>query len=182
MGMSGVSDLDISGRSDLLLPGAWLRRAAGPLQLQQVPQQLLQLTVVSRDALITSATNCLTSFLAGFVVFSVLGYMSFVQRRPIEQVARRAVATIGGASFWAIIFFFMIVTLGLDTTFGALEAVITGIMDEYPMLRRKRELFVAGIIAYCFLGSLVTTTYGGIYMVQLFDTYAAPISILLVVF
>lgn len=43
--------------------------------------------------------------------------------------------------------------------FGALEAVITGIMDEYPMLRRKRELFVAGIIAYCFLGSLVTTTY-----------------------
>lgn len=29
-----------------------------------------------RDALITSSINCLTSFLAGFVIFSVLGYVS----------------------------------------------------------------------------------------------------------
>ncbi|XP_076452315.1 sodium-dependent serotonin transporter-like [Babylonia areolata] len=146
-----------------------------------------------RDALITSATNCVTSFIAGFVVFSVLGYMAHTQRRNIADVARQdvglifvvypeAVATIGGASFWAVIFFFMIITLGLDTTFGALEAVITGVLDEYPFLRKKRELFVAGLMVYCFLGSLVTATYGGIYVVQLFDTYAAPISILLVVF
>ncbi|KAK7506140.1 hypothetical protein BaRGS_00002862, partial [Batillaria attramentaria] len=146
-----------------------------------------------RDALLTSAVNCLTSFLAGFVVFSVLGYMAFSQRRHIQDVARQdvglifvvypeAVATIGGASFWAVIFFFMVITLGLDTTFGALEAVITGVLDEFPMLRKKREIFVAGLMLYCFLGSLITTTYGGIYVVQLFDTYAAPISILLVVF
>ncbi|KAK7088378.1 hypothetical protein V1264_022303 [Littorina saxatilis] len=146
-----------------------------------------------RDALITSATNCLTSFLAGFVVFSVLGYMAHAQHRSVKDVARQdvglifvvypeAVATIGGASFWSIIFFFMIITLGLDTTFGALEAIITGVLDEYPSLRKKRELFVAGIMVYCFLGSLVTATYGGIYVVQLFDTYAVPISILLVVF
>ena len=42
-----------------------------------------------RDALITSATNCLTSFLAGFVVFSVLGYMAQEQRRDIADVARQ---------------------------------------------------------------------------------------------
>lgn len=146
-----------------------------------------------RDALITSAVNCGTSFLAGFVVFSVLGYMAHEQHRHVTDVARQdvglifvvypeAVATIGGASFWAIIFFFMIITLGLDTTFGALEAIITGIMDEYPWMRKKREIFVAGLMVYCFLGSLTTATYGGIYVVQLFDTYAAPISILLVVF
>lgn len=146
-----------------------------------------------RDALITSATNCLTSFLAGFVVFSVLGYMAYTQNRTIENVARRdvglifvvypeAVATIEGTSFWAIIFFFMLITLGLDTTFGGLEAVITGILDEWTSLRRHRELFVAGLMVWCFLGALVTTTYGGIYVVQLMDTYAAPISILLIVF
>lgn len=39
-----------------------------------------------RDAVITSSINCLTSFLAGFVIFSVLGYMSYVQNKKIEQV------------------------------------------------------------------------------------------------
>ena len=39
-----------------------------------------------RDAIITSSINCLTSFLAGFVIFSVLGYMAFVQNKSIEEV------------------------------------------------------------------------------------------------
>lgn len=39
-----------------------------------------------RDAVITSTINCLTSFLAGFVIFSVLGYMAHVQQKSIEQV------------------------------------------------------------------------------------------------
>lgn len=39
-----------------------------------------------KDAIITSSINCLTSFLAGFVIFSVLGYMAFVQQKDIEQV------------------------------------------------------------------------------------------------
>ncbi|NP_001191502.1 serotonin transporter [Aplysia californica] len=146
-----------------------------------------------RDALITSATNCLTSFLAGFVVFTVLGYMAHVQHRTVETVARQdvglifvvypeAVATLEGTSFWAVIFFFMLIMLGLDTTFGGLEAIITGILDEWTFLRRHRELFVAGLMLWCFLGGLVTTTYGGIYVIQLMDTYGAPISILLIVF
>ncbi|XP_071094125.1 sodium-dependent serotonin transporter-like [Haliotis cracherodii] len=146
-----------------------------------------------KDALITSAVNCFTSFMAGFAVFSVLGYMAKTQNRDIDKVARadvglifivypEAIATIEGSSFWAIIFFFMLITLGLDTTFGGLEAIITGILDEWPVLRKRRELFVAGLIFFCFLGGLVTTTYGGIYVIQLFDTYGAPISILLVVF
>ncbi|XP_041346644.1 sodium-dependent serotonin transporter-like [Gigantopelta aegis] len=146
-----------------------------------------------RDALITSAVNCLTSFLAGFAVFAVLGFMAYKQNRDISTVARidvglifvvypEALAQIGGSSFWSILFFFMLITLGLDTTFGGLEAIITGILDEYPVLRKRREFFVAGLICFCFVGGLVTTTYGGIYVVQLFDTYGAPISILLVVF
>ncbi|KAI8739240.1 sodium-dependent serotonin transporter, partial [Biomphalaria glabrata] len=122
------------------------------------------------DALITSAINCMTSFLAGFVVFTVLGYMAHVQHRTVETVARQdvglifvvypeAVATLDGTSFWAVIFFFMLITLGLDTTFGGLEAIITGILDEYTFLRKHRELFVFGLMVWCFMGALVTTTY-----------------------
>lgn len=39
-----------------------------------------------RDALLTSSINCLTSFLAGFVIFSVLGYMAHVQNISIDKV------------------------------------------------------------------------------------------------
>jgi len=40
-----------------------------------------------RDALATSTINCVTSFFAGFVIFSVLGYMSKKSRTPINEVA-----------------------------------------------------------------------------------------------
>jgi solute carrier family 6 serotonin transporter-like protein 4 len=46
-----------------------------------------------------------------------------------------------------------------DSQFGGLEAIATGILDEWPFLRKRRELFILGLMAYCFLGSLATTTY-----------------------
>lgn len=41
---------------------------------------------VFRDALVTSTINCLTSVLAGFVVFSTLGHMANVSNRSVEEV------------------------------------------------------------------------------------------------
>lgn len=146
-----------------------------------------------KDAIVTGAVNCCTSFLAGFAVFSVLGYMAHVQQKDVGDVSRddvglifhvypEAISTLKGSVFWAIIFFLMLTTLGLDTTFGGLEAICTGILDEFPKVKKHRELFVAGLMLYCLLGGLATTTYGGIYVVQLLDTHGAPISILFVVF
>lgn len=90
-----------------------------------------------RDALLTSSINCLTSFLAGFVIFSVLGYMAHVQNVDIDKVGLEgpglvfivypeAISLMAGSTFWSIIFFLMLITLGLDSTFGGLEAMITG--------------------------------------------------------
>lgn len=46
-----------------------------------------------------------------------------------------------------------------DLQFGGLEAVITALMDEYPqVLGQHRQLFVLGLSAVCFLGSLATLT------------------------
>lgn len=39
-----------------------------------------------RDAILTSSINCLTSFLAGFVIFSVLGYMAHIQNMNVSEV------------------------------------------------------------------------------------------------
>ena len=54
--------------------------------------------------------------------------------------------------FWAICFFFMLLTLGLDTQFAMFEAVVTGLVDEYPQYFKKRkELFIAFLCLLCFL-------------------------------
>ncbi|XP_037514587.2 sodium-dependent serotonin transporter [Rhipicephalus sanguineus] len=147
-----------------------------------------------RDALVTSIINCLTSFLAGFVIFSVLGYMAHVLQKDIEDVATdgpglvfivypEAIATMKGSVFWSILFFLMLITLGLDSTFGGLEAMLTGLCDEYPLvLRRHREIFVGCVMLFIYACALPTTTYGGNYIVSLLDNYATATGVLFIVF
>ncbi|GLV41866.1 Serotonin transporter [Carabus blaptoides fortunei] len=147
-----------------------------------------------RDAILTSSINCLTSFLAGFVIFSVLGYMAHVQRKSIEDVGLEgpglvfivypeAIATMTGSVFWSIIFFLMLITLGLDSTFGGLEAMITALCDEYPrVLGRHREIFVAVLLLAIYICALPTTTYGGVYLVNMLNVYGPGLAILFVVF
>ncbi|XP_078599396.1 sodium-dependent serotonin transporter-like [Branchiostoma floridae x Branchiostoma japonicum] len=146
-----------------------------------------------RDAVATSLMNCLASLLSGFVIFSVLGYISVTQNREIENIAvggpgllfevyAEAIASMDGATGWSLIFFFMLINLGVDSTFGGLETVITSLSDEYPrVLRRHRELFVLGLVCVCYTGALVTTTNGGVLVVHLMDTFAANTSITIVV-
>lgn len=65
-----------------------------------------------------------------------------------------------GSVFWSIIFFLMLITLGLDSTFGGLEAMITALCDEYPkVLARHREIFVGVLLFGIYLCALPTTTY-----------------------
>lgn len=46
--------------------------------------------VYPRDALITSSVNCMTSFMSGFVIFTVLGYMAEMRKVGVETVAKDA--------------------------------------------------------------------------------------------
>uniref|UniRef100_A0A8C7JI34 Solute carrier family 6 member 4a n=1 Tax=Oncorhynchus kisutch TaxID=8019 RepID=A0A8C7JI34_ONCKI len=148
-----------------------------------------------KDALVTSSVNCLTSFLSGFVIFTVLGYMAEMRKIGVETVAKdagpsllfiiyaEAITNMPAATFFAIIFFLMIIMLGLDSTFAGLEGVITAMLDEFPqLLSRRRELFVLGLVCVCYLGALSTLTYGGAFVVKLFEEYATGPAVITVVF
>ncbi|KAM6463163.1 sodium-dependent serotonin transporter [Liasis olivaceus] len=148
-----------------------------------------------QDALVTSAVNCLTSFVAGFVIFTVLGYMAEMRKEPVSEVAKdtgpsllfityaEAIANMPASTFFAIIFFLMLITLGLDSTFAGLEGVITGVLDEFPHIwGQRREWFVLMFIVVCFMGSLSTLTFGGAYVVKLFEEYATGPAVIAVVF
>uniref|UniRef100_A0A1B0AB16 Transporter n=1 Tax=Glossina pallidipes TaxID=7398 RepID=A0A1B0AB16_GLOPL len=148
---------------------------------------------VYKDAMLTSCINSATSFVAGFVIFSVLGYMAHRSGENIEDVAMEgpglvfvvypaAIATMPGSTFWALIFFMMLLTLGLDSSFGGSEAIITALSDEFPLIGNNRELFVAALFSLYFVVGLASCTQGGFYFFQLLDRYAAGYSILVAVF
>uniref|UniRef100_A0A6Q2YCM0 Transporter n=1 Tax=Esox lucius TaxID=8010 RepID=A0A6Q2YCM0_ESOLU len=142
-----------------------------------------------RDALLTSTVNCVTSFFSGFAIFSVLGYMANKHNVRIEDVATEgpglvfiiypeAISTLPGSTFWAIVFFIMLLTLGIDSSMGGMEAVITGLSDDFMILKRNRKMFTFVTAFGTFLIALTCVTNGGIYVLTLLDNYAAGTSIL----
>ncbi|ELT99233.1 hypothetical protein CAPTEDRAFT_119450 [Capitella teleta] len=148
-----------------------------------------------RDSVLFASFNSGTSILAGFVIFSVLGYMAEKLGTSIDDVAESgpglafiaypaAVARMPVAPLWSVLFFMMLVLLGLDSQFVGVESLLTPFMDAFPKLREKgkREGFIAVVCIIQFLIGLSMVTNGGMYVFQLFDYYTASRIILLIAF
>uniref|UniRef100_A0A8B9BKZ3 Transporter n=1 Tax=Anser brachyrhynchus TaxID=132585 RepID=A0A8B9BKZ3_9AVES len=145
-----------------------------------------------RDTLIVTCTNSATSIFAGFVIFSVIGFMANELKVNIEAVADQgpgiafvvypeALTRLPLSPFWAIIFFLMLLTLGLDTMFATIETIVTSVSDEFPKyLRTHKALFTLGCCISFFIMGFPMITQGGMYMLQLVDTYAASYSLVII--
>ncbi|XP_060621719.2 sodium- and chloride-dependent glycine transporter 2 [Anolis sagrei] len=145
-----------------------------------------------RDTLIVTCTNSATSIFAGFVIFSVIGFMANELKVDIEDVADQgpgiafvvypeALTRLPLSPFWAIIFFLMLLTLGLDTMFATIETIVTSVADEFPKyLRTHKPLFTLGCCVSFFIMGFPMITQGGMYMLQLVDTYAASYSLVII--
>ncbi|XP_037643798.1 sodium- and chloride-dependent GABA transporter 3-like [Sebastes umbrosus] len=129
--------------------------------------------------------NSGTSFVAGFVVFSVLGFMAQKQGVSVDTVAEsgpglafiaypQATAMMPLPQFWTVCFFLMLILLSIDTHFVNVECFITSVSDLFPKLFRapvRNEIFVLIICSSFFLIHLPLVTEGGIYIFQLVDYY-----------
>ena len=68
----------------------------------------------------------------------------------------------------------MLLTLGIDSQFAGTEALMTGLVDNWPdLLRPHRKKFTLGMTIFMCLLGLPMITRGGIYVFQLMDFYAA---------
>lgn len=139
-----------------------------------------------KDCVYLCLLNSGTSFVAGFAIFSALGFMAYEQNTDISNVAEsgpglafiaypRAVAMMPLPQLWAVLFFIMIILLGLDSQFVGLEALTTAISDLNPSffhVGHRRKILLLAISVLCFFIGLVMVTDGGLYIFQLFDYYS----------
>ena len=123
------------------------------------------------DALISVIANFAASFLAGFVVFSALGHMSLRLDKKIESVVDKGVtlsfiaypeilSTFKYPTFFSVLFFLMVINLGLDSDFGGLEAMYAALSDEYPSLKRQRKMGMFIMCCILIIGCLPSVTQG----------------------
>ncbi|KAL3318404.1 hypothetical protein Ciccas_002929 [Cichlidogyrus casuarinus] len=138
-----------------------------------------------RDCIIFAVVNSGTSLFAGLVIFATAGYMAQAQQIPIAEAAAsgpglafiiypQALAQMPGAPFWSVMFFIMILLLGMNTQFVALEGVVAGMTDIFPVYFSKghrRTLFTGLTCIVMFIIGLSMVTEGGMYVFQLFDYY-----------
>ncbi|CAK9831516.1 Sodium- and chloride-dependent GABA transporter 1 [Anthophora retusa] len=148
-----------------------------------------------KDALITCIVNTLTCLLAGCVTFSILGHIALEQGTEVSEVVKsgpglvfltypEVVLKLPRAPMWAIIFFVMLLILGIDSEVCIVESFITGVVDNWSdQLRPHRHKFTTGICVLMFALGIPMVTNGGVYIFQLMDFYSASgMSILWVCF
>ena len=130
---------------------------------------------LNNNAAIIALSDFGTSFVAGLAVFATLGGMAFVTRQAghpvaVENVAEGgpslafvafpyALAQLPYSAWFSFIFFFALVTLGIDSAFSITESVLAAIVDKTGW-RRSIVLPVMSVIG---LGTgFVYITQGGL--------------------
>ncbi|KAM5332719.1 sodium-dependent neutral amino acid transporter B(0)AT2 isoform 1-T5 [Glossophaga mutica] len=80
--------------------------------------------------------------------------------------------------FWSVMFFLMLVNLGLGSMFGTIEGIITPIVDTFKA-RKEILTVICCLLAFCI--GLIFVQRSGNYFVTMFDDYSATLPLLIVV-
>nr|XP_057910482.1 sodium- and chloride-dependent neutral and basic amino acid transporter B(0+) [Doryrhamphus excisus] len=138
-----------------------------------------------KDSFVVTLTNAGTSVLAGFAIFSILGHMAHVYQIPVEEVVKEgfglafiaypdALSKLPVSPLWSFLFFFMLLTVGLDSQFAGIEVITTCLIDAFPKsLTSKHALLTITTSVLLYLLGLPCVSQAGIYWVTLVDQFVA---------
>ncbi|XP_052008023.1 sodium-dependent neutral amino acid transporter B(0)AT2-like [Xyrauchen texanus] len=80
--------------------------------------------------------------------------------------------------FWSVMFFLMLVNLGLGSMFGTIQGILTPIVDTFKV---RKEYLTVGCCVLAFSIGLIFVQRSGNYFVAMFDDYSATLPLLIVV-
>jgi len=135
---------------------------------------------ITNNAFIIALADAGTSFLAGFTVFSVIGYLTVSQGIGINELAIKgpgltfvtyptAISLLPfAASMFGIMFFIALLTFGIDSAFSMIEPIADGINSKWRISKTKAT---AILCTMGFFISLIFATGGGSYLLDIVDHF-----------
>jgi SNF family Na+-dependent transporter len=131
--------------------------------------------------------------LAGFVVFIYIGSLANTTGLSVDKVVQSgqgliyvvypfAVTTISGSAFWSVLFFLMIIALGIGSMMAGIQTLTSALNDLFNFKNSpKMNMLVLAIVCFVnFLFSTLLCTSAGTYWVEFFDQYISNWSIFVI--
>lgn len=149
-------------------------------------------TDIPSNAMVIAFGNSIVSFIAGFAVFSILGFMSQSAGTPIGEMSHTGVmlafATYpeaigqlpGGivvAAIFSVIFFLMLFFLGIDSAFSVVEGVVTAVTDKFKT-KKRNTLTAVCVIGFVF--GLLFATKAGLYWLDIIDHWINDFNLIVI--
>ena len=102
---------------------------------------------VLRDTLIVTLVDALISLMCGCAVFAVLGNLAHQQGKQVDQVVAdgpglvfvvfpHALAQMPCPHLWSVVFFCLVLFLGVDSQFATVEVILTSIKDGWQNVNK----------------------------------------------
>ncbi|MCD4831557.1 MAG: sodium-dependent transporter [Anaerohalosphaeraceae bacterium] len=129
---------------------------------------------INNNAAIIGLSDFATSFVAGIAIFATLGGMAFATAKagsyvPVDKVVSGgpglafvafpyALAQLPYSAWFSFIFFFALVTLGIDSAFSITESILTSVVEK---TRWSRSVVLIIMSFVGLLSGIVYTAAGG---------------------
>lgn len=135
---------------------------------------------IGQNALVTCVVNCAYSLIAGLAVFGIVGFMAQSQGVPFADAIKggpqlafvvypKAISLLPSFNtLFGMMFFLILVIAGLTSGVSLIEAFTCSFTDKFDWPRKN---VVTVVCVFGFIGSLIFTTQGGLYVLDIADHF-----------
>jgi neurotransmitter:Na+ symporter, NSS family len=135
---------------------------------------------ITQESSIIAVSDAFISLFAGFIVFSIIGYMATMTGISFDQavvsgpglafvVFPQALSLMPFSWFFSLTFFLALFFLGMGSAISSIEAVNVAIQDKFTWSHKKVSLTICILT---FAMGIVFTTSGGMHLLEIVDHYA----------